>query len=86
MRLPDRRPQIEYPCVWSYQVIGSDEGLVRSAVAGIVLERIHTLELTKTSRTGKYCSLLLEVEVAGEAERLAIFEALAAHEAVSIVL
>ena len=86
MQLPDRRPEIEYPALWSYQVIGTDEGLVRRAVGEVVLERAHTLKLTKTSRTGKYCSLLLEVTVVDEAERLALFEALAAHADVRIVL
>lgn len=86
MLLPDRRPEIDYPTVWSYQVIGSDEVRVRGAVAGVVLEREHTLRLTKKSSTGKYVSLLLEVRVGDEAERLAIFEALAAHADVRIVL
>jgi putative lipoic acid-binding regulatory protein len=86
VQLPDRRPEIDYPTLWSYQVIGSDEARVRGAVAEVVLEREHTLRLTKTSRTGKYCSLLLELVVVDEADRLALFEALAAHDDVRIVL
>jgi putative lipoic acid-binding regulatory protein len=84
--LPDRRPEIEYPSAWSYQVIGLDEGLVRAAIAEIVAGRAHTLVLTKTSRTGKYCSLRLEIEVADEPDRLALFKALATHAAVRFVL
>lgn len=86
MQLPDRRPEIDYPATWSYQVIGSDEALVREAVASVVLEREHSLRLTNTSRTGKYISLRLELTVVDEADRLAIFEALAAHAHVRIVL
>ena len=86
MQLPDRRPEIDYPTSWSYQVIGGDEESVRRAVAEVVLERRHTLRLTNKSRTGKYCSLLLELEVVDEADRLALFEALAAHADVRIVL
>jgi putative lipoic acid-binding regulatory protein len=84
--LPDRRPQIDYPITWSYQVIGSDEALMREAVARLVAARAHTLERTKTSRTGKYCSLRLELVVVDEADRLALFEALATHAAVRFVL
>lgn len=86
MLLPDRRPEIDYPTSWSYQVIGSDEALVRAAVAGIVATREHTLLLTKTSRTGKYCSLRLELVVADEVDRLGLFQALATHESVRFVL
>ena len=86
MLLPDRRPQIEYPITWSYQLIGSDGARMREAVASIVAARAHTLELSKTSRTGKYCSLRLEIEVADEADRLALFQALATHAAVRFVL
>ena len=67
-------------------MIGSDEALVRGAVAEVILERRHTLRLTNRSRTGKYCSLLLELVVVDESDRLALFEALAAHADVRIVL
>jgi len=86
VQLPDRRPEIDYPTTWSYQLIGSDEALVRAAVAAIVAAREHTLQLTKTSRTGKYCSLRLEIVVADEADRLGLFQALATHAAVRFVL
>ena len=86
MLLPDRRPQIEYPITWSYQLIGSDEAQMREAVASIVAARAHTLELSNTSRTGKYCSLRLEIEVADEADRLALFQALSKHTAVRFLL
>jgi putative lipoic acid-binding regulatory protein len=86
VQLPDRRPEIDYPTTWSYQVIGSDEELLRRAVAEVLAGREHTLRLTNASRTGKYISLRLELTVVDEAERLAIFEALAAHAAVRIVL
>lgn len=86
MLLPDRRPEIDYPTAWSYQVIGSDEALVRMAVADVVRKREHSLHLTNTSRTGKYCSLRLELVVVDEADRLALFQALAAQAAVRIVL
>ncbi len=86
MQLPGRRPAIDYPCVWSYQVIGADEARLRGAIASAVGAREHALRLTKRSSSGKYCSLLLEVGVEDEAQRLAIFEALAGHRDVRFVL
>ncbi len=86
MELPDRRPSIDYPCVWSYQVIGSDEQRLRAAIAAAVGARQHSLRLTKRSASGRYCSLLLEVGVADEAERLALFESLASLQDARFVL
>ena len=86
MQLPDERPKIEYPADWTYQVIGAHEERLRQAVREVAGGRPHVLELSKTSRTGKYVSLKVEVRVRDERERLDVFEALAAHSEVRIVL
>jgi putative lipoic acid-binding regulatory protein len=80
------RPDISYPCVWEYTVIGVGEDGMRHAVAAAVAECEHTVAPSNTSRTGKYCSLRLEVAVGDEAERDRIFQALAAHDEVTMVI
>jgi hypothetical protein len=86
MDLSSRRPEIEYPCVWNYQVIGTSEARLRDAIAGAVPDREHSITLTNTSRTGKYTSLLLEIEVDSEAQRLTIFYRIAEHDDVRMVI
>lgn len=86
MHLPDERPRIDYPADWIYQVIGADEERLRKAVREVAGDRPHVLALSKTSRTGKYVSLEVQVRVRDERERLDVFEALAAHSEVRIVL
>ena len=86
MDLSSRRPDIDYPCVWSYQVIGTSEEAVRAAIAEAVPDRDHEITLTNTSRTGKYSSLLLEIEVDSEAQRLTIFYRIAEHDDVRMVI
>ena len=56
-----RGPEIEYPCRWEYKTIGRSEVLMRQAVGRIMAaeELEFSLELSNTSRTGKYCSLAI---------------------------
>ena len=86
MDLSSRRPEIDYPCTWPYQVIGTSEEAVRAAVADAVPNRVYSLTLKNTSRTGKYSSLLLEITVDSEAQRLTIFHRIAEHPDVRVVI
>ncbi len=83
-----RRPEIEYPCRWEYKAIGRDEAEVRAAVGQVMAaeELEFALELSNSSRGGKYCSLVLAVPVKDEAHRNRIFAALTAHEHIVMVL
>jgi putative lipoic acid-binding regulatory protein len=80
------RPIIEYPCSWEYKAIGSDEGCMREAIAEIMADREHELSFSRTSRTGRYCSLLLVVTVESEDQRNTIFRALQEHRHIRMVL
>ena len=79
-------PEIEYPCRWRYKVVGADEQAIRTVIAAIVLERDHTVELARSSRTGKYVSLAVDVLVNSHEERRGIANDLGAHPAVRFVL
>ncbi len=80
-----RRPEITYPCTWSYRIIGPDEVRLRSAAVVTVGERVHTLTPGLESSGGKYRSLQLEVLVLDEVERLGLFAALSRHPDVRFV-
>ena len=80
------KPEIVYPCRWQYKAIGLDEDRMRVAIVEIVAELEYTLSLSNTSRTGKYCSMLLAVTVVSEAHRNAIFVALRDHRDITMVL
>lgn len=81
-----RRPEILYPCLWPYQVIGSDEQALRAAVLEVIGEAPHNWKPGHVSKGGKYRSLGLELRVEDEAERLAVFERLSRHPAIRFVL
>jgi putative lipoic acid-binding regulatory protein len=78
--------ELTYPRPWRYQVIGEDEQRLRRAIAAAVADHEHTVTVARSSRTGKYCSLHLELTVLDEAHRNGIFQALRDHRDVRIVL
>ena len=80
------KPEIEYPCPWTYRIICTDESAVRAAVFEIVAGAEHTLVHVQTSASGRYQTLQLDLVVRDEAHRLAIFEALARHPAVRFMV
>jgi putative lipoic acid-binding regulatory protein len=81
-----QHPEIDYPCPWSYRIIGADEGALRRAVVDILGDAEYTLERANRSSGGAYCSLELELVVQDEAQRLRIFDEIARHPEVRFVL
>lgn len=80
-----QKPEITYPCVWLYKVIGEDSGTMTRAITTICPDTLSILP-SKTSGGGKYCSLNVEIKVADEANRLAIYQNLKNHFAIKMVL
>ena len=84
--MDEGKPLIEYPCPWTYAIIGFDEEDLRMAIGRIVAGRPHHLIFSKKSATGKYYSLHLELEVTSEEDRNQIFVALQNDPNVKTVL
>ena len=84
--IDDADLDIGYPCPWSYKVVGAEEALLRAAIADVMGERYHTIEVSRTSSGGKYLSLRVEVIVHDGDERRAIGASLHAHADISFVI
>ena len=80
------KPVIEYPCKWSFRVIGSDEPLMRKAVETTMGDSAYSLMVSNASKTGKYVSLNLETVVRDEGHRNQIYEDLKAAPPIKMVL
>lgn len=78
------RPEIDYPCEWSYKLIGREEAALREAV-DIIVQADYSLVHSRKSTGGKYLSLELSLTVSTEEERLEIGKRLHEHEAVIYV-
>ncbi len=80
------RPEIEYPCVWQYKVIGTDRQAVREAIAACLGDAPYSVSDSRVSRGGRYVSLNLEVTVYSDFNRLRLYEVLGDHPAVKVIL
>jgi putative lipoic acid-binding regulatory protein len=84
--LSNEKLDLPYPCRWAYKVIGKDEDALRSAVSEIVQAREHSVSLSRRSAERNYVSLNVEVVVHDDEDRVAIYDALKGHRAVTLVL
>ena len=79
-------PMIQYPCTWSYTIIGEGEEALRLAVSGVMGDRDHTVTPGHHSAAGRYCSLHVTLMVLDEEERLCLLAALQREAVVRFVL
>ena len=79
-------PKIEYPCVWSFKIIGSDPTQITDTVVVMLEAFEYQFSESRHSRTGKYTSFNLSVHVKSEEERLAIFNGLKHIPSVKVIL
>jgi len=77
---------LEYPCAWSYKLIGHEKEAIQKAIHDVILEREHKLNHSNNSKTGKYVSMNLDIVIQNEDERNFIYEALKAHQNIKMVL
>lgn len=77
---------IQYPCRWLYKVIGRDSEKLQQAILEIVNPAECQISFSKSSSSGKYHCLNLEVHVRDQNERNSIYLALKQHPQVKIVL
>ncbi|MFP4013667.1 MAG: DUF493 family protein, partial [Chitinispirillaceae bacterium] len=56
----NKRLDIDYPCEWTYTIIGKDPNLMRAAVGSVIQPGTYTVDESRISRTGKYMSLSVQ--------------------------
>ncbi|PIE66293.1 MAG: hypothetical protein CSA26_01230 [Desulfobacterales bacterium] len=81
-----RKPDIEYPCIWEYKVIGTDQNNVREAIMTACSPAIPEIRLSNVSSKGTYYSLNARLEVDNEEMRLGIFDRIQKNPAVKMVI
>jgi putative lipoic acid-binding regulatory protein len=80
------KPIIEYPCDWSYRIIGTDEQLLRKAALDCLGNIDYSISVSNYSSSGKYISLNIETVVSSESARNRIHASLGRHSCVKMVL
>jgi uncharacterized protein len=82
----NKKPQIDYPCKWSYKIIGDNIKEMVSAVEEVMVDLEYDLTPSNISRKGKYFSLNIIVVVPSEVMRDLIFQNLTKHAAIKFVM
>ncbi len=80
------KPEIHYPCIWQYKVIGREHRLIREAIEEICAPVPVSITYSHSSSSGKYHSYNAEIEVQDEEARIAIYRALHNHSDIQIVI
>jgi putative lipoic acid-binding regulatory protein len=86
LNLDGRRPDIDYPTSWQYKIIGSDVNEMLSAVAECIKGLDYEVTPSNVSKNEKYFSLNVSLIVPSEVIRDIIFQNLAKHPAIKIVI
>lgn len=84
--IEQKKPDIDYPCIWEYKVIGSNEEVLRAIIYAACAPAVPTITLSNVSSKGTYFSLNATLEVADEEMRLRIFNHLQNSPDVKIVI
>ncbi len=82
----ERKPEIHYPCVWQYKVIGQNQHLTKEAIIEICAPVPVEITYSHSSSSGKYHSFNAEIEIQDEEARNSIFRALKNHSAINMVI
>lgn len=84
--LDPHKLNLDYPCKWTYKVIGPHPEKLREAILEVLQKRASTIIPSHTSRTGKYHSLTVDLQVNSEEDRNRIYRGLKDHPEVKMVL
>ena len=86
MTFNGRKPEIEYPAKWDYKIIESDVDEMLAAVEESIKGLDYEVFPSNVSTNEKYFSLNISIVVPSEIVRDLIFQNLAKHPAIKIVI
>jgi len=78
--------ELNYPCKWTYKVIGKNENEIKKAVKETLNQREYSLKVSNSSKKGKFISFSLELLVHNEDDRKTLYDILCQHDKINMVL
>ena len=81
----NQRPEITYPCEWSYKIIGNNIDKILEAIENAVSGLKYDVTPSNISKNGNYYSLNLSLIVPNEVIRDLIYQKLDSSESIKIV-
>ncbi len=84
--LQGKKLELNYPCKWEYRLVGKNEDEIRDVAVRFAKEKPYTLNTSNKSSSGKFVSVIFEVLVFNEDERIYFFEELKKQKEILYVL
>ena len=81
-----KKPEVIYPCLWTYSVIGQDEEDLRLCVGEVLRGRPHKVSFGQQSPEKKYTAMRVDLTVDNQSDRDQLFHAFRQHPKVKFVL
>jgi uncharacterized protein len=81
----NQRPEITYPCEWSYKIIGNNIDKILESIESAVSGLKYDVTPSNISKNGNYYSLNLKLTVPNEVVRDIIYQKLDSSESIKIV-
>jgi uncharacterized protein len=81
----NQRPEITYPCEWSYKIIGNNIDKILEAIENAVSGLKYDVTPSNISKNGNYYSLNLTLTVPNEVVRDLIYQKLDSSDSIKIV-
>ncbi len=82
--MSNERPDIKYPCMWGFRIIGEDKEKMRNAVKECIDNQNVNVE--DNNQKGKYYTQKFEAYCTSEEERNEFFKRLNKHKDIKFVL
>ena len=81
-----KKAVIQYPCRWLFKVVTLDHHGDRERIVAMMQDCNFEISISNSSRSGKYTSLNVEVEVESEEHRNSIYQLIRQLETVKMIL
>ena len=78
--------ELQYPCQWQYKAIGHDREMLKLSIETLFKGYRCEIRYSNSSKTGKYHSYSIDMQVASEEERVGLFQALKSDPQVKMVI
>ena len=82
----NQKPQIDFPCKWSYKVFGSDKDKVENAINEVLTKHPYQIIKSTKSSKGNYISLTIKLTIVDQNELDLYYNTLSKHKDIKIVL
>ncbi len=82
----NKKPEITYPCEWTFKVIGDDVESMILAMEEAVRDFNYEITPSNISKKGKYFSMNLIVSIISDEERYLIYDLLSKSDSIKYIL